>query len=819
MVLLLLLSLGSLFWTSVLWLESVLVVRERVSTDSKELGRTAYSISSVSMMGLIEQNYIAVAENRAQTIDASLSRYLGYVNDFAFFIHRLYDNPEEYLPKEILPPDADKAYTYVMQLVYAKESPDNVNLSDEIGLLANSVHAWQPVMERTDSRIGAIYLCTESGFMINYDLRSDLTSEYWDYTVRDWYTVPRDTGETIITDAYPDAFGRGLMVTCSAPFYNDEDKFAGVVCIDLMIDELGNTLADLDLGDGSYAYLVDGDGRVIMSPNGGEPEFPEGVMSGESGGEYSGDEEIMYYAYSPIASADWRIVFRIPSELIIGPSTEAVSAIEDKTESTLEGIHRTILAALMLNLVAIVVVVAVVAVISRLFAKQLTGPLFELGEDVKIISGGNLEHRAEIRQNDELGDLARSFNDMAASLDEHIRDLTRVTAERERIGAELDVAKHIQASMLPCIFPAFPERTEFDIYATMNPAKEVGGDFYDFFMVDRTHLAIVMADVSGKGVPAALFMVIGKTLIKDHTGLGNDLGGVFSEVNNLLCASNSEGLFITAFEGVLDLVSGEFRFVNAGHEMPFISHAGGEFKPYKIKPGFVLAGMEDIRYKAGSFMLEPGDKIFQYTDGVTEATDVNNQLYGMERLEKVLTDNRSGSPQEILEAVKEDIDRFCGEAEQFDDITMLALEYKERFDDGGPKKEITVEADIEKIPEVTEFVNRELEKRDCPPKAQMQIDIAIDELCGNIARYAYTPKKGMLTVGVSFEEDPLAAVITFTDCGVPYDPLAKADPDVTLSAEDREIGGLGIFMVKKSMDDMKYSYTDGRNILTIKKKF
>lgn len=245
-----------------------------------------------------------------------------------------------------------------------------------------------------------------------------------------------------------------------------------------------------------------------------------------------------------------------------------------------------------------------------------------------------------------------------------------------KTAAELNVATSIQQSMLPCIFPAFPDRKEIDIYATMDPAKEVGGDFYDFFMVDENHVAIVVADVSGKGVPAALFMVIGKTLVKDHTQPGTDLGTVFSEVNNILCESNSEGMFITAFEGVLDLVTGEFNFVNAGHEIPFICRKGKNFEPYKIRAGFVLAGMEDMQYQGGSLTLEAGDKIFQYTDGVTEATNSGNELYGMQRLGSVLEKNSAKAPTEILPAVREDIDSFVGNAPQFDDITMLCMEYK-----------------------------------------------------------------------------------------------------------------------------------------------
>lgn len=247
--------------------------------------------------------------------------------------------------------------------------------------------------------------------------------------------------------------------------------------------------------------------------------------------------------------------------------------------------------------------------------------------------------------------------------------------ERQRISAELNVATNIQADMLPCIFPAFPERPEFDIYASMTPAKEVGGDFYDFFMVDERHLAVVIADVSGKGVPAALFMVIGKTLIKDHTRPGVDLGEVFSEVNNLLCESNREGLFITAFEGVLDIMTGEFNFVNAGHEMPFIARSGKPYEPYKLSPDFVLAGMEDTPYHGGSLKLACGDKIFQYTDGVTEATNAAHELYGMQRLSDVLTKNTDKSPSELLPVVKADIDAFVDDAPQFDDITMLCVEY------------------------------------------------------------------------------------------------------------------------------------------------
>ena len=345
---------------------------------------------------------------------------------------------------------------------------------------------------------------------------------------------------------------------------------------------------------------------------------------------------------------------------------------------------RAYLNSFLINMLLISFAIIGITIILYIFfvRKMVTKPVGELTAFTQeITKTGTFENQhIDIKTGDEIESLSQSFNFMLAELENYIANLSKVTAEKERIGAELDIAKHIQASMLPCIFPAFPERKEFDIYATMEPAKEVGGDFYDFFMVDDTHLAIVMADVSGKGVPAALFMVIGKTLIKDHTTPGRDLGKVFAEVNQLLCESNSEELFITAFEGVLDLVTGEFVYVNAGHEMPFICKAGGDFEPYKIRAGFVLAGMEGMKYRAGSTRLEPGDKIFQYTDGVTEATNLQNELYGMNRLGAILNKVKGGTPNDILPAIKKDIDEFVGDADQFDDITMLCLEYKARME-------------------------------------------------------------------------------------------------------------------------------------------
>ena len=462
----------------------------------------------------------------------------------------------------------------------------------------------------------------------------------------------------------------------------------------------------------------------------------------------------------------------------------------------------------------IILIEALIAILSGVvwvvyMRRRIVVPVQQLSEAalnmVEHLEDGNSPELV-VKHDDELRELADSFATMYREVGAYIAKLETVTAEKERIGVELDVAAKIQSSMLPCIFPAFPDRNEFDIYATMDPAKEVGGDFYDFFMVDADHLAFVVADVSGKGVPAALFMVIGKTLIKDHTELHDDLGEVFTEVNNILCASNSEEMFITAFEGVLNLKTGELRYVNAGHEIPFLCRKGGVFEPYKVRAGFVLAGMQGIRYRAGSIQLEPGDKVFQYSDGIPEAINSEKAPYGMKRLESVLAKNSEKAPSELLPLVKADVDAFVGDADQFDDITMLCIEFK----GNGRKAEISLTPDAESVKTVAEFLDTTLEAWEIPMKVVSKLQIVADEIYSNIVRYSQAKNAKVTAV-----QNGTVLSLRFEDDGKPYDPTTAAEPDITASAEEREIGGLGIFIVRNMMDSMDYRYKDGHNVLTL----
>ena len=306
---------------------------------------------------------------------------------------------------------------------------------------------------------------------------------------------------------------------------------------------------------------------------------------------------------------------------------------------------------------------------------QATGAFIQNNEE-ELANGTATVNVPAIRTGDEVELLADSFRKMQQDMISYIRSFMAITAEKERIGAELNVATQIQADMLPRIFPAFPEHREFDIYATMEPAKEVGGDFYDFFLVDEDHLALVIADVSGKGVPAALFMVIAKTIIKNHAQNREGPAQTFIHANEQLCEGNDAGLFVTTWMGVLEISTGKFIYVNAGHNPPLLKRAGGEYAWLNSRPGFVLAGMEGMRYQENVLELAPGDQLYLYTDGVTEATNRDNELFGEERLLAALNEEPGLSVYELLPKIKKRIDDFAGDAEQFDDITMLGLTYR-----------------------------------------------------------------------------------------------------------------------------------------------
>ena len=334
------------------------------------------------------------------------------------------------------------------------------------------------------------------------------------------------------------------------------------------------------------------------------------------------------------------------------------------------------------NLILIIIMIIIAVVISLIImGKIVIKPLKLLADGVKSFHLSQKDsEKAEIidlpiNSHDEIGVLYKNIQSMETQIIEDSESITKMTAEKERISVELDLANKIQADTLPQEFPPFPDRTEFDIYASMDPAKAVGGDFYDFFLVDDDHLALVIADVSGKGIPAALFMMISKVLIQNISMDELSPAKVLENTNRQISSNNYAEMFVTTWLGILELSTGKLVAANAGHEFPAIKYPGGAFELYKDKHGFVMGGMEGVKYKEYELHFEPGTKLFVYTDGVPEATNANEELFGNERMLEALNQIADGTPEEILHHVREEVDAFVGEADQFDDLTMLCIEY------------------------------------------------------------------------------------------------------------------------------------------------
>ena len=443
-----------------------------------------------------------------------------------------------------------------------------------------------------------------------------------------------------------------------------------------------------------------------------------------------------------------------------------------------------------------------------LIKRVIINNLQKINDTLGKITKGDLDVTVDVRSSHEFSSLSDDINSTVSTLKQYIAEAAA------RIDKELEYAKQIQLSALPTNFPT---NEEFDVYAQMIAAKEVGGDFYDFYKISDTKFAFLVADVSGKGIPAAMFMMTAKTIIKDLAESGLAVNDIFTKANEKLCENNESGMFVTAWMGILDTTTGTIQFANAGHNPPLLHHADGSLEYIKTRPGFVLAGMDGIRYKANELQLKQGDRIFLYTDGVPEATNAANKLYGEDRLLDFMQKNPSLEATELLHSLKSSIDEFVGDAPQFDDITMLMLNYKS-IKGGEQMTNKTFKANTEALSDILGFVDQMLEKYECPMKIQTAICVAIEEVFVNVAHYAYTDKEGDVTLGIAFDEENRTLTFKLSDRGIPFNPLKKPDPDITLSADEREIGGLGIFITKKTMDSISYAYENDENILTMIKK-
>ena len=430
-----------------------------------------------------------------------------------------------------------------------------------------------------------------------------------------------------------------------------------------------------------------------------------------------------------------------------------------------------------------------------------------------------------IHSNDEIETLARAIEKMGIDIQVYIKDLMRVTTEKERISAELSVASGIQAGMLPKNFSPYPDHHGIQLYASMIPAKEVGGDFYDFFWTGKNKLWLVMGDVSGKGVPAAMFMVIAKALIRNEATLEYEPSAICERVNDQLCEENEQGLFVTCWLGCVDLSTGQMKFANAAHNPPVL-YDGDSYKFLEQKSGIMLAAMEGSQYVQHEIQLKKGSRLFIYTDGVTEAQNKDGALFGEALLLGALAKTAALSAKETVGLINEEVERFAGGADQADDITVLSFELDEVGDEGAAstdsdagdasERSLVVAAADENLPKVTDFVHS-CAPQDLSPDDANKIDLAVEEIFVNISHYAYENGGDVEIVCKKLGERKIS--VAFKDSGIEFNPLEKGDPDFTESAETRKLGGFGIYLTKKFMDSVSYERQDGKNVLTLVKTF
>jgi serine phosphatase RsbU (regulator of sigma subunit)/anti-sigma regulatory factor (Ser/Thr protein kinase) len=453
--------------------------------------------------------------------------------------------------------------------------------------------------------------------------------------------------------------------------------------------------------------------------------------------------------------------------------------------------------------------------IAILGAKTISRPIADLTRMTRKIAGGDFTQRIDIRRKNEIGVLAASFNEMARRLNESIEHLKETTAAKERIESELKIAHEIQMSMVPKIFPPFPNRREFDIFATLVPAKEVGGDFYDFFFIDEDHLLFAVGDVSGKGVPASLFMAVTKTLLKATATEATDPGKVLGRLNDEIYRDNESCMFVTLFCGILNVRTGEVEYSNGGHNLPYHLHNDG-VSPLKNFGGKALGIMERSSYTSGGMVLGPGEALLLYTDGVTEAMNPSETLYTGQRLEQFLASNWRSSPRRLIGDLVSDVRHFAGGAPQSDDITGLALLYLGATGQMREELKITLKNELSELARLHQALTEFGQCHGLAPKVVHDLMLALEEILTNIIAHGYTDdREHEITVHLSAQ--PGEVRVEVEDDGQPFNPLEAPEPDTAQSLEERAIGGLGIHLVRNLMDGLDYQRREGKNQLLMRK--
>ena len=672
---------------------------EIVAQTRTEQEKAISSISQETMLG-IQQNILTdMVSLQASIADADLSEIVTDAYILKTMAESMLKSQVYRTPESVSPPDASMDGTSSAYVL----CEEGVNYTDSKSLMRIAhLGPAMVAMHANSGKIDCCYIALEDGTFYCVDEKASAKLDengdplMFNFHQRPWYRGAIMTGTLFFTGIIRDSFSGDPLVTCSIPI-TVSGGVVGVVGIDIMIEGVSSFIHNAS-GSSTAVFIANKDGQIILSsdtngvfvPNSAErlmdrtgssllTSLVNNALTDTTGlNHFSVGGRQYYMAGAPVPTVGWAVVIAVDKEQTEQHEKQLLSSYNEINDSAKalfnekSGRIKTFANVLFFMIIVLGIVASYIA------ARRVARPIENITRDIVKCGETNtfFEMKDTYRTNDEIETLAQSFATLSKKTKSYIDNITEITAERERASTEMALAAQIQSSMLPHNVPAFPDRTDFDILGSMDPAREVGGDFYDYFFIDDDHLYMVIADVSGKGVPAALFMMSSKTILQSAAMQGASPAEILTRTNNAICSSNDAEMFVTVWVGILELSTGKLTAANAGHEYPAIMRAGGGFELLKDKHGFVIGGMAGMKYKEYELLLNPGDKLFVYTDGVPEATDCSNALFGTDRMIDALNRNPDLAPEGILNSVSDAVNSFVMDAEQFDDLTMLCLEYK-----------------------------------------------------------------------------------------------------------------------------------------------
>ena len=642
-----------------------------------------------------------------------------------------------------------------------------------------------------------------------------LGNKEYDYFNWAWYSEPLKSGCPCWSEPYYDkGGGQMMMCTYSSPIYDANGAVTGVFTSDISLEWLTDLLDDMKRNDQSYAFMLGKDGTYIVHPSrerilnatifdvGEEMNNPQvkqigkRMIAGEQGMQLLNNDGVQSYIfYAPVPHTQWSLGIVLPGREVF---------------KDLRHFNWIFLLAAGLGLCALFL-------LSIRTVSSLSKPLKRFASSAREIADGNFNvPLPAIRSKDEMKELFDSFSYMQSELNNYIANLKQTMSAKEKIESELRIARDIQMSMLPKVFPPFPNHNRLDLFAVLNPAKEVGGDLYDFFMKDdRLYFAI--GDVSGKGVPASLLMAVTLTLFRSVAANMESSAAVIKSLNASLSDNNPSNMFITMLSGSLDLNTGLLRYCNAGHNPPVVITPDGACTWLETVPNLPIGVTKEFPFEEQCLTLSDNSSLILYTDGITEAENTQKELYGKDRLLDTIRKNSKLAPVAMIETLLSDISNFVNDCDPSDDITLMIMEYKLRTLFSETSK-LVIFNRIEELNKLSVFIEQTGERLNLTPELTMNLNLALEEAIANIIQHGKQKTTNEL-IEIIFSHNNDKLTFTITDNGEAFDPTDIADTDITLSAEERPIGKLGIFLIKRIMNEVTYRRENGKNILTLTKYY